>query len=152
MDWKLYRFTVERARLARRAADSHHVHPTFGRVRACPTLGSAAGVIAAVAPCVGIGWLVTTVVGITDLVRAADRDALMPFGEGRADRRRRLGGATWVHCIAPIIKFLAGKAGSPGVPDDQPEGRRAEAGKDETQMRILRALVRWDIDELIEKA
>ena len=63
-----------------------------------------------------------------------------------------LGGATWVHCIAPIIKFLAGKAGSPGVPDDQPEGRRAEAGKDETQMRILRAIVRWDIDELIEKA
>ena len=36
-------------------------------LRACPTLGSAAGVIAAVAACVGIGWLVTTVVGIPSL-------------------------------------------------------------------------------------
>ena len=36
-------------------------------LRACPTLGSAAAVIAAVAACVGIGWLVTTVVGIPSL-------------------------------------------------------------------------------------
>src|SRR5512132_4187087 len=34
---------------------------------ACPTLGSAAAVIAAVAACVGNGWLVTTVVGIPSL-------------------------------------------------------------------------------------
>ena len=36
-------------------------------LRACPTLGSAAAVIAAVAACVGIGWLVATVVGIPSL-------------------------------------------------------------------------------------
>jgi hypothetical protein len=36
-------------------------------LRACPTLGSAAAVIAAVAACVGIGWLVTTVVEIPTL-------------------------------------------------------------------------------------
>ena len=36
-------------------------------LRACPTLGSAAAVIAAVAACVGIGWLLTTVVGIPSL-------------------------------------------------------------------------------------
>jgi hypothetical protein len=57
-----------------------HVHPTFGRVTRVPDTGIGCWVIAAGAACVGIGWLVTTVVGITDLVRAADRDALMPFG------------------------------------------------------------------------
>jgi Protein of unknown function (DUF2955) len=36
-------------------------------LRECPTLGSAAAVIAAVAACVGIGWLVTTVVKMPSL-------------------------------------------------------------------------------------
>jgi Protein of unknown function (DUF2955) len=81
-------------------------------LRACPTLGSAAGVIAAVAACVGIGWLVTTVVGIPTLCVLLI--ATLLFAAFYVQAGRAGGLAPFVLmvavCVLPVVALQAAEA------------------------------------------
>ena len=81
-------------------------------LRACPKLGSAVAAIAAVAACVGIGWVVTTVVGIPTLCVLLI--AMLLFAAFYVQAGRAGGLAPFVLMIAvsilPVVALQAAEA------------------------------------------